>query len=574
MNILMNIRLSAWLTLFVGPFAALLAQGQRSSPLDQHPWGVYAWGGGKHQIPASTPIRGIPLSWRWEEFETARGKFNFDVAVRQRLEEVLARGEFTHIMFWVAPVTPAWVYEAGVPKVVMPERITPARKRQKPTYPYYFDPLYKEILHHTVKSLADYVASLPPRLKDRIIFIQVAEGATGDGQPYKGVPIDRKYVISEAAWNDYRRETWAYYQAQFQRADGSLNLPILVNGDANTEKENQWLLTHCDSFGVKQGMFSHGYLVSDTNARLARWEAFRAQALAKGHRIFSRGEQDEEWRVCGWSNQNPPRAFYWSALFALHCKLDVWNVPIDALAEQPIGEAVRVFNRYAGYNEPEGSPVAFCALRDGLDASDTGRFPEVTFGKAEKGNRERYLKIAAAFAPFGARQGDPDKALGGGMRNRQADDQNDVGWGILPGAFERHLIQLDAGSTSVGLWNTGPETHPYGLFARRTDAAAGKTTMTFKLADGFFTDPEATHSVRLRVVYLDVGDGRWELRYANPSGAKVARQVALGNSGAWRDVELVLDDAVWSHRLVGGDLQLRHLGGGDVTFHLIELARN
>lgn len=51
------------------------------------------------------------------------------------------------------------------------------------------------------------------------------------------------------------------------------------------------------------GMFSHGYLVSDTVERLARWEKFRADALAGGHAMFTRGEQDEEWRVCGWSSQ-------------------------------------------------------------------------------------------------------------------------------------------------------------------------------------------------------------------------------------------------------------------------------
>lgn len=538
-------------------------------------WGVYPWGRSVNMpIPADMPVRGIPFTWRWEELEPARGKFNFDEAVRQRLEMVKARNGYTHIMFHVAPITPEWVYEAGVPKVIMPERITPARKLQKPTYPYYFDPLYKEILHELVTGLSNYIAALPEDLKSRIIFIQVAEGATGDGQPYKGIPLDSKYRISEAAWNDYRRETWAYYQAAFQRADGSLNVPLLVNGDANTDVENQWLLDHTKVFGVKQGMFSHGYLVSDTIDRLARWDEFRARALASGHMMFTRGEQDEEWRVCGWSNQNPPRAFYWSALFALHCKLDVWNVPIDALATQPIKEAVVTFNRYAGYNEPAGSPGAFCAFRRGLDASDTKAFPESEYGEATKLNVDRYLKIAAAFSKFGARQGDPQKAIGGGMRNRQADDQNDVGWRILPGNFERHLSQLDPEGSSIGLWDTGPAKHPYGLFARRFDTASGRTRMAFKLAEGFFEQPAEEHGVKLRIVYLDQGKGGWELAYAARQGEKAIPRVALKDSGAWRELVVTLPDAVWDHRLSGGaDLALRQSGGGDTTFHLIELER-
>jgi hypothetical protein len=562
--------------------AVVQAASAPAPKLPPHPWGVYSWGG-KGDIPADMPIRGIPITWRWAELEPARGKYNFDEAVRRPLEQAKAKGYYTHIMFHVAPITPDWVYAAGVPKVIMPERITPARKVQKPTYPYYFDPLFQDILHATVTALSDYIAALPVELKERIIFLQVAEGATGDGQPYKGVPIDPKfnsgvpvdtnYNISEQEWNAYRRKTWAFYQSAFQRADGSLNIPLLVNGDSNTPVENQWLLENFQAIGIKQGMFSHGYLVSDTVERLARWEKFRAEAMARGHVMFTRGEQDEEWRVCGWSSQNPPRAFYWAGLFALHCKLDVWNVPADALATEPIGETVRLFNRYAGYNEPAGSPVAFCALRRGLDASDTQAFPEEKYGKATKGNIDRYLAIAKAYAPLGARQGDPEKATGGGMRNRQADDQNDVGWGILPGNFERHLTQLRPEETSIGVWNTGPAKHPYGLFARRFDHASGRTAMHFRLADGFFGQPASAHAVKLRIVYLDAGKGGWELAYASAKGDKVATQVALTDSGEWREVIVTLTDAVWDHRLGGGDLALRSTDGTDTTFHLIELAR-
>ena len=574
MNFMLTI--SVRITLGFLASTALFAAPAPKTAVPAHPWGVYAWGAneGRNELPADLPIRGVPVSWRWPQLEPEQGKFAFEQEVRPHLERARAAGRFTHLMLWVAPDTPAWVYAAGVPRVEVPERITPARKRQKPTYPYYFDARYQEILHRTVRALGDYLAGLPADLKDRIIFIQVAEGSTGDGQPYKGVPTNPKYRITDEAWNDYRRATWAYYQSVFQRADGSLSIPILINGDANTAAENSWLLEHCDTFGVKQGMFSHGYLVSDSVERLARWETFRTEALAHGKRIFSRGEQDEEWRVCGWSAQNPPQAFYWSALFALHCKLDVWNVPLDALASQPLGETVRLFNRYAGFNEPADSPGAFCALRRGLDASDVAAFPEEKFGRATKNNRARYLAIAAAFAPLGARQGDPDKALGGGMRNRQADDANDVGWGILPGNFERHLTQLRPEETSVGLWHIAPAKHPYSQFARRFDAAAGKKEMSFRLADGFFPRVTATAPVRLRVVYLDGAAGKWELVYATPAGEKIARVVETANTGEWREVVVTLPDATWSHRLAGGaDLKLHHGGGADTVFHLVELQR-
>ncbi len=542
-----------------------------------HPWGVYFWGNegrGRFEIPADIPVRGTPLTFQWRDLEPSPGKFAFETEIREPLEAAAARGYYVHLMMWVAPKTPEWLYGIGVPRVAVPERITPFRTKQTPTFPYYFSPIYQERFHRAIRAMGAYIAGLPPHLKERIIFVQAAEGSTGDGQPYKGRPIERKYEITEEQWGDFRIETWQAYQAAFQPADGSLQVPLLVNGDANGPKENAWLLEHSRAFGVKQGMFSHGYLVSESQARLARWEKFRAEAQARGIKIFSRGEQDGEWNICGWSKQNPPRAFYWAGLFALHCKLDVWNIPVDALATQPIGEAVRVFNRYAGWNEPAGSPGAFCALRRGLDAADTGTFPEARFGPATKNNRDRYLAIAAAYAPLGARQGDPDKAMGGGMKNRQADDQNDVGWGILPGNFERHLTQVRPEETSVGLWNIGPAKHAYGLFARRFDAASGKRTMSFRLAAGFFAAPAQPQPVRLRVVYLDAGQGKWELVYAAANGERVARTVELTGSGTWRDVTLTLVDAMWDHRLAGGaDLALRHAGGADTVFHLIELER-
>ncbi len=35
-----------------------------------------------------------------------------------------------------------------------------------------------------------------------------------------------------------------------------------------------------------------------------------------------------------------------------------------------------------------------------------------------------------------------------------------------------------------------------------------------------------------------------------------------------------LPDAVWDHRLAGGaDMSLRHVGGADTVFHLIEIER-
>jgi len=545
-------------------------------------------------------IRGIPLNLAWNKVEPEQGRYAFDKEIRRPLEECQRRNLYARLTLFVAPTayTPRWLYEtAGVPEVAVPTRLSPARKVQTLTFPYYFDARYQKIMRATIKALGDYLAALPADLKSRIVYLQMAEGSTGDPDPYKVDPINPKYKISLEAWTAYRRQLLQYYMTVFQRPDGSLALPIMVNSDADNDANIAWLLAHsADNFGIKQGMFSHGYIVSDATDRLDKWEKFRAKTAAAGKTVFTRGEQDDEWNVCGWSAKNPVASFYWTALFALHNKLDMWNVPVNALTSLPLQETLRLFNRYAGYNDdPAAAPGAFCALRRGLNAADTKTFPESKYGEAKRANTARYLAIQKDFARYGALQQDPEKALGAGMRNRQADGHNDVGWNILPGNFERFLTQLRPEETSIALWHVAPAKSantaksPYGLFARRFDAASGRVAMTFRLADKFFATPAAKVAgasssqaptreqdapATLRIVYLDQGAGSWELVYATAAGEKVARRVTNTDTGEWRDLTLTLDDAVWNHRLPGGgDLALRHVSGEDTIFHMLELGR-
>jgi len=334
------------------------------------------------------------------------------------------------------------------------------------------------------------------------------------------------------------------------------------------------LLKNLSVIGFKQGMFSHGYHISGSTGRIEKWRAFLATARDAGKPVFSRGEQDGEWKVCGWSKKNTRQALYWSSLFATHCGLDVWNLPGDACQGDEYADAILFFNRYAGKRNASTSPSAFCALRRGLDVSDSKTFPVETYGKLHWRNKERYLKVAKAFEKYGAYQGDPDKALGGGMRNRQRDNYNDAGWGILPGNYCRFLEQIDPDQTSVGWWHVEPKEHIYSRFARGLEKSSGKTRMFFKLADGFFPKDAKSHAAKVRVVYLDKGKGTWSLSYSSATGAKEAYKVTCTDSGEWMEKVAALPEAKFSHRLPkGSDLILSHVEGIDTVFHMVELAR-
>ena len=519
-------------------------------------YGISSWAGWKPgQITrAECPeLRSVPIILKWASLESAPGRYAFDEELGQPLKAAHAEGLYVTLMIWVGPACPEWIYEKGVPLVITDRKVnalgqkTDAQKK----YPYYLHPEYKKRFMGLIDAFGKYVTALPSELRERIVFVQCAEGSTGDGQPYKGDPLDQKYAISYEVWNDFRREAWQNYR---QAVPG---IPILVNSDANDTVESQWLLENMDVIALKQGMFSHGYIVSDNGKRLAQHEALAVEAKKRGKPVLTRGEMDGELFEMGWSNRNIPQALYWSGIFATHCRLDIWNVPHEALKENANWPAGAFFNKYAGHKEPALAPAAFCALRDGLDASDFDRFPNAKYGgqSGEKKDVERYRTIAKAYAAFGARMEDPDKAVGGGMLNRKSSGPNDVGWDTLPGNYSRFLTQINPGSGDVGRWNIDETI--YGRFGRAFEHQSGKKQMRFQLDAGF-----NAQQAKVTVTYLDKGTGSWSIGLLGKDYAKVFQNE---NSGRWKTQTITPSEI--------SDLVLMYESGDDTIFHLIEVDR-
>jgi hypothetical protein len=519
-------------------------------------YGISSWAGWKPgQISrADCPeLRSVPLILKWDSLESAPGRYAFDEEIGRPLKAAQAEGLYVTLMIWVGPACPEWIYEKGVPLVITDRKVnalgekTEGQKR----YPYYLHPEYKSRFMGLIDAFGKYVTALPPELRERIVFVQCAEGSTGDGQPYKGEPLDQKYAISNEVWNDFRRDAWQNYRKAVP------GIPILVNSDANDTVESQWLLENMDVIALKQGMFSHGYIVSDNGERLVKHEALEAEAKKRGKPVLTRGEMDGELFVMGWSKRNIPQALYWSGIFATHCRLDIWNVPHEALKEKANWPAGAFFNKYAGQKDPTNAPAAFCALRDGLDASDFDRFPVVKFGgqPGEKKDAERYVRIAKAYAAYGARMEDPQKALGGGMLNRKSSGHNDVGWDALPGNYSRFLTQIDPGSGDVGRWNIDETI--YGRFGRAFEHQSGKKQMRFQLDAGF-----NAKKAKVTVTYLDKGTGSWSIGLPGKDGAT---RFQKRNSGAWKTKTVTFSGI--------SDLVLKYESGDDTIFHLIEVDR-
>ena len=558
-------------TLFLFVISNLNAQKSKYFP--DNAWGVYSWAGWntKEVTPQSHPlIKGVPLILKWSQLETAPGVFKFDEEIRSKLELADKYNYYTFLMVWVAPNAPRWLYENGVPEVNMTPTIDPLGKPRKGTFQYYLDEDYIKYFHRMHIELGKFLLSLPENLRKRVLYIQSAEGSTGDGQPYKGDPLDSKYNISEEQWNDFRIEIWGIMKKALSNANGDLKIPILVNYDSNTEKEYNWLINNMPVIGLKNGMFSHGYHISDTKSRLESWRKFHTKAAEKGIEMFSRGEQDGEWQVYGWSTKNTPQAFYWSGIFASYCGLDMWNMPADAAARNDHKDAILFFNKYAAQRNPATANAAFCALRKGLNAEDVVSYPENVYGKCDRKNIDRYLKIAQAYSKFGAYQGDPEKATGGGMQNRKRMDYNDVGWGISDGNYCRFIEQIDAEVTSDGWWHVGPQESIYGRFARSPKINNAKGGMYFDVNDDF---AKTCKMIEIRIVWLDKGLGEWSVTY-NSTKEPNATLFSLKNtnSGKWLEKLVLIKDATFANKGERkSDIVITSKGKETTVFHLIEI---
>jgi hypothetical protein len=542
-------------------------------------WGIYSWGGDPDNSYCQS-IKGVPIVIRWSALEPEKGQFKFDQVIGIRLEECKKKGYRTFIKIYVAPNTeigfgsPKWLFEEEkVPLVKVPVTISPFRTERHWTFPWYLDSTYLKYQYRMIGEFGSWVKALPEDLQDVILFVQSAEGSTGDGGPYKGQPLDPAYRITPDNWGKHRMEVWGQYKRALSDKNGKMIKPLLVNYDSNRGTEYNWLLENLDAVGLKNGMFSHGYDISDEIGRLEMIDNFRRELGKNGKELFIRGEQDGEWNICGWSKKNPEQAFYWSAIYAIHCGLDMWNFPNNAAHDCRFAPAMDFFNVHAGVHKANKSKYAFCTLRKGLNAADTIEFPEPVYGKADRKNVNRYLAIANAFMKYGAYQGDPVKATGTGMVNRQKDDYNDVGWNIFPGNYERFLTQIDADNTSVGWWHVKPDDGIFSRFARGFENSSGKNSLYFKLDPDFYGD-QRPHSMMIHVTYFDKGTGIWSLHYVSPGGIKQVCKVVNTGKGEWMVKNLNIKDALINGKAAkGSDFILKYEDGDDTIFHMIEVER-
>ena len=309
------------LLLFVAIFA-LSAFGQSKSD-KSYPFGI--WTGSNITSDNIDLVRGRMVACHWRDLEPQKGQWNWSV-IEPRIKQATNAGKYVGMIVYVGPDSPDWIYENGVPKVTTPDKKNVrggSHKARFPYYPYYLDPNYREFWFNEIRTTADWVANLPQKTREKILFVQTAEGTTGDEGPYKGVPYEEKYRISNEGgtgkgWVNLKKDAWRVFRDKYT----TMNPPVrLLINSGNQQQYEAILDTLVPDAWKKSGHPGHIYQYNGEKTYIKNKKDDIWNRCSNGEFRRFRSEMDETEN--GWFKENYIQNMYWLCTYDLYYGLDM-----------------------------------------------------------------------------------------------------------------------------------------------------------------------------------------------------------------------------------------------------------
>ena len=521
-------------------------------------------------------LLGIRADLKWRDLQPTRPN-EYDWSYMQTiLQDAYARNKIAQFSIEVGPDSPTWIYSNGVPAVETDDE----KHEGMVAFPYYPSEAYKKYFFEVIKQFGIFLRTQPKYLLERIAYVQVMTGCTGDEVPYKGNPKNHSYDISGDQWTAFRIETFDQFRVSFNEGVNP-KIPLLFNGldEVKNRIVLNWIMKYMTfGFGIKGSAYVRGHHLSDELSFRTYWTRYLINAKEK--QIFSSAEMDQTWKNALYQI-NVPLGFYWGAINGLNTGLSVWTVSKDALfaaKKYPeLHDIFRFFNRHAGQIYPSTANAAFVIFHEGLNSENTTKFPESIYGKAQKINQDRYTAICKAYSDKGAKMSDIYSATQGQVYQRESQTGfNDAGWDIEENNYGRWITQLNPDGTSIGLFRVrGPinvNSSKYDRFARSFQSSTARNAMYFKFHEELFST-NAPNSLTFKITWLDKNPrSEWAFKYYNSIGVKTALKVIGVGDNQWKSVNATINDAVVNKQgPMGSDFILENTDAIDDIFHGIEV---
>ncbi|MCX6171233.1 MAG: T9SS C-terminal target domain-containing protein [Flavobacterium sp.] len=533
-------------------------------------YGTWDRGGGieDYSDPKADFIMGIEVGARWSEVQS-KGPDNFDFSMFQEvLDKATKYHKIVKISINVGPDSPLWIYDNGVPLVKVTSDKPEKHAIKFANYPYYLNENHKKYYFELIKQFSLFLRSQPKNKFDCIAFVQVKTGATGDESPYKGVPNNAEYKIAKNDWVNFRLESFTQFKKYFNDVSDRQIVLIFNSVDAEKQPEaHDWVMNTIDpkiGFGIKGGAYNRGHHLSGEKSFVNKWVPYLVNP--KGMKLFSASEMDASWNKPIF-NINKEIGFYWAALSGMNTGISSTNMQKGAIEygydHKEISDIFRMANKYYQQVYPATATCAVSVFHEGLDSENFKKFPEDKYGKASRGNLERYVNICKGYEARGAKMDDLKNVTEGQVNQRASQTgYNDAGWDIVEGNYERFLYQINPEETSIGLFRVrgtiDKNSSKYDRFARAFENATGKNTMFFKFDDEMFATSKPK-SLKFTITWLDKNPGStWALQYNKGKEMKTAIEVKGKGDNQWKSVTVEVVD-----------MQLNHSGEFESDFTLV-----
>lgn len=558
-------------------FSACLAFSQRSIPV----WGTWGNGPVKKQkdidIYAPYKIKGYNLYILWSDIEPHEKKYNWsslDSAVKLLIDNDLWIG----ILVQFGQNCPDWIFKK-VPGVITEGGNDPG------PYPYYMDTVYKLAYYNILKQIANHINSYDAKTRSFITYWQIAEGSTGDTGPYKGVPVDPQYEISNQDWAAFRYAAWDSVAAYTT----GRKYKLLFNG-GNDGEYIDYIEEHFPTDMNKDGNLSHNYSFDGELAYFSR-QIPHIHDILFNYR--SRGEAQGFWNNSWWQ-QAPLKQSFTMICSAISGGLDMFNIPggwINQNTSDP--RPTDFFNQYGGRRTATSVASGFIALRDVIDFADSARFPPGQYGpvidplqldnykkaieqinQSEAGDTYKYwlktVVMAKYINPSRVNALITEFKSQGAMYNTDGDEyHNDFGV-LMTRNYVKFITQLDANETSAGRYRIGADTALYGRYARAFKITNGDGAMSFRLNDDLFNVGGPKFKIQITVTYFDSGNSKWAIVAGKGNEYKV--KISNAGTNQWKRITVQFNDFVLRSLQNGkADIALQYIAGDNVAFALIEL---
>ena len=467
------------------------------------------------------------IRWTWSRLEPQEGKFDFEPLRREirkaadagwDVKLYLLASVWTRQLHPDASKTPEWMKRSWsaprwLAKYDIPRITEPLpRGSRRPFRIVNLDVLHPEYHNRYVRMLKALGDSGIPKLKAlRVVyvtFMSASNGEEGEG-PHDPGPRTERYRRRLKAWADAFK--------------GNERKLCVVGSGGFGSKLHQEHLKYAYSLGLGQRSgFVEMYLFHVANPALGQsidpggyLVVDESCPPIRDNRVF--GDENEEYHEAWTGRFGPLKSF----TYRYH---------------HSMLRAIQMRRNYLMLSDwtPDPHLLAFVAMQLGRTVADTP---------------DAWCRLRQSTA----RRGGVVKNFERWLHQRDA-----------PGARTTPCIKVPAPMQR----GHHPE-HLYDYNARRTDAAAGNTKITFAVDDRFMS--AGPHKVAVKVTYLDAAGVAWSLAYTTPAGP-ARRTVRCGGTETLKTATFFLDDACFPGRKMDADFAIEAVKG-DVPVCMVRIIR-